>query len=147
VTFVFDTSVYLRILLDGRFTRQAEPALRRIAAKLYLSSVVRAELTQGARGPEGRGLVDRLSLQLERIGRVVTPTHDDWVQAATVQSRLWDSTPSLRTKRMLHDILLAIGARRIGARIVTDNERDFLAIGRWVPSRRLSSDDLLPSGG
>jgi hypothetical protein len=54
---------------------------------------------------------------------------------------------NLRTKRMLHDILLAIGSRRIVASIVTDNERDFVAIGRWVPSRRLSSDALLPSGG
>jgi predicted nucleic acid-binding protein len=60
MTFLFDTFVYLRILLDARFARQAEPALRRIAPRLYLSSVVRAELTQGARGPEGRSLVDRL---------------------------------------------------------------------------------------
>jgi predicted nucleic acid-binding protein len=146
MTFLFDTSVYLRILLDAQFARRAEPALRRVAPRLFLSSVVRAELTQGARGPEGRALVDRLAGQLERVGRVVTPSHDDWVHAATVQSRLWDSSPGLRTKRLLHDVLLAIGAQRIGARIVTDNERDFVAIGRWVGTRRLSSGALLPPG-
>ncbi len=143
MTFVLDTSVYLRLLLDGGFARKAEPALRRIAPRLFLSSVVRAELTQGARGPKGRALVDRLAGQLERVGRVVTPTHDDWVQGATVQSRLWDVSPSLRTKRLLHDVLLAIGAQRIGAHIVTDNEQDFVIIGRWVKTRRLSSEDLL----
>jgi predicted nucleic acid-binding protein len=143
VTFLFDTSVYIRILLDGRFAANAEPAIRRLAPRLFLSSVVRAELTQGARGDAGRALVDRLSRQLERIGRVVTPTHQEWVQAATVQSRLWDAHPMWRTKRLLHDILLAISAQRIGARLVTDNERDFQAIGRWVETRRLTSDQLL----
>ena len=144
MTFVFDTSLYIRILLDARFAERAAPALRRMAPRLFLSSVVRAELTQGARGDAGRALVDRLARALERVGRVVTPSHDDWVEATAVQSRIWDSSPALRTKRLLHDILLAKSARRIGARIVTDNERDFAVIARWLPTERMSSDDLTP---
>jgi predicted nucleic acid-binding protein len=146
VTFVFDTSLYIRILLDARFAERAAPALRRMAPRLYLSSVVRAELTQGARGQTGRALVDRLARGLERVGRIVTPSHDDWIEAATVQSRLWDSTPSLRSKRLLHDILIATAARKIGARLVTDNERDFGAIARWLPTERISSDELATAG-
>jgi predicted nucleic acid-binding protein len=144
--FVLDTSLYIRILLDARFAETVAPALRRMAPRLYLSSVVRAELTQGARGDRGRALVDRLARALERVGRVVTPSHDEWVEAAAVQSRIWDSSPTLRSKRLLHDILLATSARRIGARIVTDDERDFAVIARWVPTERMSSDDLAPSG-
>lgn len=143
MTFLFDSSVYIRILVDANFARDAEPVLRRIAPRLYLSSVVRAELTQGVRGDAGRLLVERLALQLERVGRVVTPSHDDWVHAAMVQSKLWDASPTLRTKRMLHDILLAISAQRIGARIVTHNERDFVAFARWVPTKRYSAEALL----
>jgi predicted nucleic acid-binding protein len=144
VTFVFDTSLYIRILLDGRFAERAAPALRRIAPRLYLSSVVRAELTQGARGQTGRALVDRVARGLERVGRIVTPSDDDWLEAATVQSRLWDSTPSLRSKHLLHDILIAASARKIGARLVTDNERDFARIARWLPTERMSSGELAP---
>jgi predicted nucleic acid-binding protein len=140
--FLFDTSVYVRLLLDAPFARAAEPTLRRIAPMLYLSSVVRAELTQGARGAEGRALVDILSRRLERAGRTVTPTHGDWARAAKFQSELWDSVPSLRSKRMLHDFLIALAARRVGARLVTDNEKDFTVIDRWQRTKRLSADDL-----
>jgi predicted nucleic acid-binding protein len=43
----------------------------------------------------------------------------------------------------LHDILLAVGARRIGARIITDNERDFSVIARLLPTERMRSEALL----
>lgn len=142
MNFLVDSSIYLRILTDGRFARRTEPALRRVAPRLYLSSVVRAELTQGARGAAGRSLVDRIASDLERVGRVVAPTHTDWVRAATVQSMLWDSMPALRSKRLLADILIACGARRIGACILTANEKDFAAIDRWLPTERLGPDDL-----
>jgi predicted nucleic acid-binding protein len=141
--FLFDTSAYVRVLLDGSFARAAEPALRRMAPTTYLSSVVRAELTQGARGSNGRALVDVLARKLEQVGRTVGPSHDDWRHAATSQSELWDTFPRFRTKRMLHDFLIAIAARRIGAHLVTDDEGDFAVIDRWVRTKRLSTNDLL----
>src|SRR5262245_50566132 len=99
---------------------------------MYLSSVVRAELTQGARGVLGRRLVSRLLRALERTGRVVTPTHNDWIEASTIQSRVWDSAPRLRTKSLLHDLLIAKSARRIGACVVTADLEDFEIINEWV---------------
>jgi len=62
----------------------------------------------------------------------VSPSHDDWLRAATGQSELWDTIPRLRTKQLLHDFLIAAAARRIGAHLVTDNEGDFAIIDRWV---------------
>lgn len=140
---LLDTSLYLRILHDRRFALAAEPTLRRMAPRMYLSSVVRAELTQGARGPAGRALVSRLARRLERVGRIVAPNHDDWVRAATVQSKIWDTIPALRTKHLLADVLIACGARRVGARLVTTNDRDFAVIDRWLPTDRIDADDLL----
>lgn len=140
---LLDTSLYLRILRDDRFAKAAEPALRRMAPRMYLSSVVRAELTQGARGPAGRGLVTRVARRLERVGRVVTPRQEDWVRAATVQSKIWDTVPALRTKHLLHDLLIACGARQVGARLVTANHGDFDVIDRWLPTDRIDADDLL----
>jgi predicted nucleic acid-binding protein len=68
--FLFDASAYMRVLLDAGFARAAEPALRRLAPTMYLSSVVRAELTQGARGSAGRA-IDVLARKLEQVGRTV----------------------------------------------------------------------------
>lgn len=107
-----------------------------------LSSVVRAELTQGARGPAGRALVVRLARRIERVGRVVTPTHSDWVRAATVQSQVWDEFPGLRSRRLLLDLLIACGAQRVGAHLVTEDDRDFGLIDRWIRTKRLRLDAL-----
>jgi predicted nucleic acid-binding protein len=121
---------------------QVEPVFRKIAPRLYLSSVVSAELTQGARGDPGRRLVATLTRSLERTGRLVTPTHADWTHAATIQSMVWDKLPSMRTKPILLDLLIAQGARNIGACIVTANTKDFRTIHDWVPIEILSMDDL-----
>jgi predicted nucleic acid-binding protein len=142
VVFLLDTSSYIRILRDRPFAEAAEAALRRIAPRLYLSSVVRAELTQGARGAEGRALVARVARRLEQAGRLVVPLHQDWLRAATVQSQIWDAMPELRQRHLLHDLLVACGARRVGAALVTDNERDYRIIDRWLPTKRLTSTDL-----
>lgn len=139
---LLDTSVYLRVLLDRAFAEAAEPALRRVGPRIRLSSVVRAELTQGARGPAGRALVDRLARRLERAGRVVTPSYDDWSRAGAVQSKIWDAHPTLRSKRLLNDLLIACAARRVGAILVTENERDFPVVDRWLPTERIDADDL-----
>lgn len=141
--FLLDTSVYLAILLDKEFGGRAEASLRRIAPLMYLSSVVRAELTQGARGEAGRSLVTRLSRSLERTGRVIAPTHEDWIDAGVIQSKIWDSQARLRTKLLLHDILIAKSARRVGACVVTLNSKDFLLIEKWMPLDVLDAEDLL----
>lgn len=141
--FLLDTSVYLTILHDRSFAVAAEPRLRRIAPQMVLSSVVRAELTQGARGEPGRLLVAKLARALESAGRVIAPIHEDWVEAASIQSKIWDAKPALRSKRLLNDLLIARSARRVGAYIVTDNEGDFELIGEWMPVEALRTEDLL----
>ena len=145
--FILDTSTYIRILCDRPFAERAEAALRRIAPRLYLSSVVRAELTQGARGKKGRALVARLARRLERVGRVVTPLHQDWIRAATVQSMIWDAEPSLRQRRLQNDLLIACGSTRVGAILVTDNEQDYRIIDRWIPTKRIGSAHLTATCG
>jgi predicted nucleic acid-binding protein len=70
------------------------------------------------------------------------PTHADWVQAGTVQGRLRDDLPSLRSKSLQNDILIVCSARRIGALIITDNREDFGRIRRYLPHRALSMAEL-----
>ena len=77
---------------------------------------------------------------------MVLPEYTDWVRAAVTQSRIWDTVPGLRQKRLLHDLLIACAARRIGATLVTHNERDFAIIDEWLPTRRVPVDELAGEG-
>jgi predicted nucleic acid-binding protein len=65
--------------------------------------------------------VSRATRHLERVGRVVAPTHEDWVTAGTVQGRIRDDDIPLRSKRLLHDLLIVCAARRVGAILITEN--------------------------
>lgn len=142
MNFLLDTNVYFAVLHDSTFLEHHRSDLLRIAPRTFLSSVVRAELLQGAKGNLGRARVSRATRQLERAGRVISPTHADWVAAGTVQGRIWDDDASMRTKHLLHDILIVCASRRIGAVVVTDNARDFAAIRRYLPHRAHSMSEL-----
>lgn len=138
---LFDTNVYFTILSDPDFLPAHGAWLRSVAPRTYVSSVVAAELVQGAKGDLARRRMRRATATLERAGRVVAPTHADWVRAGTVQGVIWDRHPSLRTKAMLADVLIACSATRIGALVVTSNLRDFALIARHVPHRAMSFED------
>jgi predicted nucleic acid-binding protein len=142
VNFLLDANIYFAAIHDPLFLARYRAELLRIGPRTFLSSVVRAELLQGAKGELGRARVSRATRHIERAGRVVPPSHDDWIRAGTVQGRIWDDDVSLRSKRLLHDILIVCGARRIGAIIVTENARDFDLIRRYLPHRALSMSEL-----
>lgn len=141
--FLLDASVYLLVLLDRELSVAIEPTLRWLAPRVRLSSVMRAELTQGARGDQGRALVEVLTRSPERAARVASPSHADWVRAGTIRSKTRDAHPGLRGKRLLNERLIACGARSAGAVLVTDNRRDFAVIDRWLPPQRIDAADLL----
>jgi predicted nucleic acid-binding protein len=142
VNFLLDTNIYFAILHDAGFLERQRDVLLRIAPRTFLSSIVRAELLQGARGDLGRARVTRATRQLERVGRVVAPTHADWVQAGITQGRIWDDRPSLRSKSLLHDILIVTTLLRIGGVLISDNTKDFAVIDRYLPHDVLTLDDL-----
>jgi len=63
---------------------------------------------------------------------MVTPTFDDWTEAAALVTVIAARDRGWRSKlpRLLNDILIALGARRIGAILVTRNRKDFVLIRR-----------------
>jgi predicted nucleic acid-binding protein len=63
------------------------------------------------------------------------------VAAGSVQGRIWDDDPSLRTKQLLHDVLIVCAARRIGAILITDNQADFELIRRYISHRALTMSE------
>ncbi len=128
---IVDTSVYIAILRDVVFARVFRPRYERELSRTYMSSVVAGELLAGAWTAGERRQAAELYGPFERVRRIVTPTHQTWKDAGEVAAVLARRRPDLRAKLrrgLQNDILIALGARAIGARVVTRNRGDFEVI-------------------
>jgi predicted nucleic acid-binding protein len=132
---LLDTNVYLFATKSDEgasfFTRHFLPSVFRT----YLSSIVVEELYAGAVDAGAVRLVERYVGALERAGRVVNPTFQDWKEAGKLVVQMTRKEPGRKSKiqQMLNDILLALSARRIGADLFTYNRDDFELIRRHKP--------------
>jgi predicted nucleic acid-binding protein len=132
VRVVVDTSVYVAVLRDAAFAAVFRPRYEGALPRTHLSSVVAQELLAGARTARHRGLAQALIEPFERTHRVVTPTHAIWRDAGAVLSHLWRDAPSYRSAvhgGLVNDVLIALTARAIGAKVMTRNRRHFEMIG------------------
>jgi predicted nucleic acid-binding protein len=128
---LFDSSVYISGIRRGD---DAVLAQRRLAPDtlLWLSSVVLEELYAGAWG-EIRDSVERLEHDFERARRILVPNLGDWTQAGRVLGRLAAKYgyEKIGQGRLTNDALIAMSAARIGARVITVNERDFAKLAEF----------------
>ncbi|MGB9074586.1 MAG: type II toxin-antitoxin system VapC family toxin [Terriglobales bacterium] len=128
---LFDSSVYISGMRRGN---DAVLAQRRLSPDtlLWLSSVVLEELYAGALG-QVRDSVERLEHDFERAGRVLVPNLGDWTQAGRVLARLAAKYgyEKIGQGRLTNDALIAMSAARIGARVITVNERDFRKLAEF----------------
>jgi len=128
---LFDSSVYISGIRRGD---DAVLAQRRLSPDtlLWLSSVVLEELYAGAWG-EIRDSVERLEHDFERARRILVPNLGDWTQAGRVLARVADKYgyEKIGQGRLTNDALIAMSAARIGARVITVNERDFRKLAEF----------------
>ena len=98
----------------------------------YVSGVVAEELYAGALDRQAIRLVEKYVGALERAGRVVAPSFQDWKEAGGIIARITRIEPNLKSKmqQVLNDVLIALCARRIGADLYTFNHDDFDLIRR-----------------
>lgn len=131
---LFDTNIYLRVLHSDSYERQHHARFAQLAPRMYLCSVVAAEIYAGAHTVQSVRLVDRLLAPYLKSGRVVFPPHSDWVTMGKVVAIIVRQAPSYRSKlpALQNDILIALSAKRCGATLVTENEADFVLIQRFV---------------
>jgi len=143
VPILLDTNVYLFAIRSEEGARFLERRFIPLVFKTYLSAVVAEELYAGAVDAEAVRLIERYVGALERAGRVVTPSFQDWKEAGTLVARMTRDEPARKSKvqQMLNDVLVALSARRIGAEVYTFNGRDFELIRRF---RRFSLKALSP---
>jgi len=130
--YLLDTNVYLDASRSELRREQFRATFFPLLPATYLSAVVAYELMVNAVDRRSRAKVEDFTRPLEQAGRVVTPTFDDWTEAATVVTAIEFRDRGWRSKlpALLNDILIALSARRVGATVLTRNRDDFLLIRR-----------------
>lgn len=123
---VIDTNVYVDWLNEG----QHEAVLFQREAVKYLSAVVLMELSAGAFSTRDRRLVREVTSAFAKVGRILVPAVANYEEAGDVLRRLQESRgyTVATAYGLVNDVLIALSARSIGATVITQNERDFVAI-------------------
>jgi predicted nucleic acid-binding protein len=119
---VLDTSIYIENFRTGRFTL---PLLQSTYVP-RCSSVVIHELLRGAHTKLER----RFVYDLARRCQILTPTLRHWIQAAEILRaiRAQAHYDAEKIRELSFDALIALGARSVGATVITTNRSDFEAI-------------------
>jgi predicted nucleic acid-binding protein len=132
VKYLLDTNVYLEACRSEESRNQFRETFFPLLPATFLSAVVAYELSVNAQDRRTRSLVGEFIGPMERTGRIVSPTFDDWVGASEVVTAIEKNDPAWRSKlpALLNDILIALCARRVGATLLTYNKADFRLIHR-----------------
>lgn len=132
---VLDANIYLFAMKSDAGAAFFESRFLPLVFQTYLSSIVTEELYAGALDQGALRLVERHVAALEKAGRVLTPTFQDWKDAGKLVAQITRKEPHRKSgvQQMLNDILLAASARRIGADLFTFNRADFELIRRHKP--------------
>ena len=130
--YLLDTNVYLGAFRSEQKKAQFRQTFFPLLPATHLSSVVAYEFYVNAQDSRTRGLTQEFIRPMERSGRVITPTFDDWVEASDIVTAVEQKDRGWRSKlpALLNDILIALCARRIGATLLTYNKDDFQLIHR-----------------
>ena len=126
-----DSAIYITAMRRGD---KPILALRRYSenAPLWLSAVVLEELYAGAYDRAQRE-VEGLERDFDRINRILVPTLNDWTRSGQVLARVAAKYhyENVGLGRLTNDALIATSAARIGARVVTANEKDFSRLAEF----------------
>lgn len=134
--YVLDTQLFIRGFRE-RAANEALQQFHRVFAPFeYLSVIVAQELRSGIQRPQDRRALEQHVLNIfERANRTITPSADAWQRSGDLLAEMArkDGLEIARvSKAFANDILLALSCREAGCVLVTDNERDFQHIRRFV---------------
>jgi predicted nucleic acid-binding protein len=134
--FALDSQLFINGFRDERARSELNRFHQGCAPFEYLSVIVAHELRAGIRSDQDRQALERNVLNLyERTGRSFAPSPGVWHRSGDVlaqMSRQEGLQLSRISKSFSNDILLALSCREHGCVLVTDNERDFRRIQRYV---------------
>jgi predicted nucleic acid-binding protein len=127
---LIDTDLYIDLIQSGITLPLIRVLYHKHAPGVYFSSIVVQELLAGARSPAGKKRIEILFRPFERVGRVITPTHNHWKEAGGILAKILQRRPDLKSKlpALVNDCLLALSARSLGATLYTRNRDDFMLL-------------------
>ncbi len=132
--FVLDTNCFIDASRTDAGADEYAEFCARAAPRLYLSTVVAAELRAGAGNANARRMLDRRVLSsYVRRRRLVNPSAAAWEAMGTTLARLVDDEGLVLSevrKSFIFDILIAWSCREIGAVLVSRNVKDLSRIAK-----------------
>lgn len=131
---LIDTNLYIDFIRSGRFDDVISDLYSYRAKDIYFSSVVIHELLRGCKDEQGIHFVETLYKPFERAQRIAAPQENDWIKSGIIMSHILNKTGLTKSglSQLQNDLLIAIGARRIGAVVYTSNKKDFELIAKYV---------------
>ncbi|MDF0672841.1 MAG: PIN domain-containing protein [Nitrospira sp.] len=123
---ILDTNLYI----DWFNTGAHEPLLFQSDAVKMMSAVVMMELLAGAHAVRDRTRLHDLFRTFRKLDRLLVPSAEVYEEAGGVLREL-QAAHGYRLRQahsLTNDVLIALSARTVGGTVVTQNQRDFLAI-------------------
>ena len=124
---LLDASVWIPYLRARRYAALVDPLVA--AGRVWVHAVVLLELFAGTQSRSDARAVDAIRAAATRLGRLYSPSEDDFVLAGRLLSAYASRHGTIRPRDHSHDLLIAIGAARTGSVLVADNRRD---MDRWA---------------
>ena len=132
---IYDTSVYVAILRSKAFAASLRPRYEADIPSTFFSSVVIQELLAGATDRLKRAVVEGLYRPFKRSRRIITPSDTAWEEAGRLLGVMRGDRKDQAARlsgSFVNDLLIALSARGVGAKVVTLNADDFTLIRRYV---------------
>lgn len=123
---ILDTNLYI----DWFNTGAHEPLLFQSDAVKMMSTVVMMELLAGAHAVRDRTRLHDLFRTFRKLGRLLVLSAEVYEDVGGVLRQL-QAVHGYRLRQahsLTNDVLIALSARAVGGTVVTQNQRDFLAI-------------------
>ena len=134
--YVLDTHLFINAFRDPVANDELTRFHRAFSPFEHLSAIVAQELRAGVKQPRDRKALERNVLTIfKRAGRTITPSPDAWHRSGDLLAEMarQEGLEIARvSKAFANDVLLALSCREAGCVLVTDNERDFQRIRRFV---------------
>lgn len=134
--YVLDTQLFIEAFRDRASNEALQQFHTLFAPFEYLSVIVAQELRAGVRHAKDRRALERNVLGVfERTQRVISPSPHAWQQSGDVLAAMAKKEGlelARLSKAFGNDVLLALSCREAGCTLVTDNQRDFTRIRRFV---------------
>jgi predicted nucleic acid-binding protein len=133
--YVLDTQLFINAFRDPIANEALQQFHRIFAPFEHLSVIVGQELRAGVRAHNRKALERHVLKVYKRANRTITPSADAWHRSGDLLAEMARNEGleiARVSKAFANDVLLALSCREAGCVLVTDNERDFQRIRRFV---------------